>query len=172
MMGRMTAGSPRRGIDLFWRSKNGFGLARACLILALIAMGAAGCAERTEDAPIRTTVNVPEKYERDRVRRPNRDIWAAALQTTEFLRKQMVDPFGGIIATDWYTPKSVPSERFRITIAVTSPILADESLKVIVFKQVRRGGSWRSSAVSQATVSGLISKIMSRARLRVAGKAK
>jgi Domain of unknown function (DUF3576) len=168
----MTAGSPRCGIDLFWRSKRGFGLPGACLILALIAVGATGCADRTEDAPIRRTVNVPEKYERDRVRRPNRDIWVAALQTTEFLRKQMVDPFGGIIATDWYTPKSVPNERFRITIAVTSPALSDDSLKVIVFKQVRSGGRWRSSAVSQATVSALISKIMSRARIRVAGKAK
>lgn len=149
--------------DMF---RNGCAMSPAGLtIVALMILGClAGCAR--EEKRTTVSVDVSGRYDRARATRPNPDLWAAANQHVEFVRKTMSDPFGGLLATDWYTPKSTPGERFRLTISILGPALIETNLKIVIFKQVRRGGVWRSEAVSASTVAALHARIMQAARVR------
>ena len=137
--------------------------ALACAALAAaVLMG--GCAQEEKRPGI--SVDVSGRYERARATRPNPNLWAAANQNVEFIRKTMSDPFGGLLATDWYTPRNAPGERFRLTISILGPELVETNLKISIIKQVRQGGVWRSSPVSASTVAALHARIMKAARLR------
>jgi len=133
-------------------------------ILAIAGTVTTGCA-RQEDGP-RVSVDVSGRYDRARAKRPNPDLWAAANEHLEFVRKTMSDPFGGLIATAWYSPKNAPNERFRLTISILGSELIESNLKILIVKQVRRGGVWRNDAVSASTVAALHARIMKAARLR------
>src|SRR5262249_51014442 len=40
-------------------------------------------------------------------------LWRASLDTLSFMPLTSADPFGGVIITDWYSPPSSPTERFK-----------------------------------------------------------
>ncbi len=42
----------------------------------------------------------------------NEFLWRATLETLNFMPMDSVDPFGGVIATDWYASPQAPDERF------------------------------------------------------------
>ena len=117
-----------------------------------------------------TAVNIHERYAHARAIRPNPDLWVAAGNHVGFARKRMSDPFGGVLATDWYRPKNVPGERLRITINILGPELQARNLRIAIFRQVRRGGVWRNGPVSASTVATLHTRIMRAARHRAAAK--
>ena len=92
----------------------------------------------------------------------------AANDHVAFARKKMSDPFGGVLATDWYRPKNAPGERLRVTVNVLGPDLEARNLRIAVFMQVRRGGVWRNGPVSASTIATLHAQIMRAARFRAA----
>ena len=116
------------------------------------------------------TVDILARYDRARALRPNPDLWMAANDHVAFVRKKMSDPFGGVLATDWYRPKNAPGERLRVTLNVVGPDLEARNLRIAVFRQVRRGGVWRDGPVSASTVATLHARIMRAARFRAAAK--
>jgi len=135
-----------------------------CLAVLLSSLALTGCAR--EEKKTSVSVDVSGRYDRARATRPNPDLWFAANEHVEFIDKTMSDPFGGLLATDWYTPKNAPGERFRVTISILGPALVETNLKIVIIKQVQRGGAWRSDAVSGSTVAALHARIMKAARLR------
>jgi len=124
-----------------------------------------------EEKKTAVSVDVSGRYDRARATRPNPDLWAAANEHVEFIDKTMSDPFGGLLATTWYTPKNAPGELFRLTISILGAELVETNLKIVIVKQVQRGGAWRSGAVSGSTVAALHARIMKSARVR-AGETK
>jgi len=140
-----------------------------CLFVLLSSLTLAGCAR--EEKRTAVSVDVSGRYDRARATRPNADLWAAANEHVEFIDKTMSDPFGGLLATTWYTPKYAPGERFRVTISILGAELVETNLKIVIVKQVQRGGAWRSDAVSGSTVAALHARIMKAARVR-AGETK
>ncbi len=77
-----------------------------------------------------------------------------------------VDPFGGVIITDW---AAIPSqqnqdERYKINVFLFGNILRADAVRVKVFKQVATGNNWRDVAVSPDMVNKLELAILSRAR--------
>ncbi|MFQ8430075.1 DUF3576 domain-containing protein [Amaricoccus sp. W119] len=93
------------------------------------------------------------------------EIWQASLDILSFLPLESVDPFSGIIITDWGRIAGDPTP-FKATVYVTSPALDARSLKVAAFRQ--SGG--RAVPVTEADNRRLEDAILTRARqIRIAG---
>jgi hypothetical protein len=71
----------------------------------------------------------------------------------------------GLLITNWYTPKTKPNERVRITAFVKSRALRSDSLAISIERQVRNpAGQWQDSTVAKQVVSDLENDILQRAR--------
>ena len=98
----------------------------------------------------------------------NSYLWRASLDTVSFMPLASADPFGGVILTDWYAPPETPSERFKLNVFILDRQLRSDGIQVKVFRQIKRGGSWRDETVSGETARQLEDAILTRARqLRV-----
>lgn len=97
----------------------------------------------------------------------NAYLWRAALDTVNFMPLANVDPFGGVILTDWYTSPEKPGERYKLNIFVMGSQLRSDGIKVSMFKQ--RNG--KDVAVDPKTNTDIEDAILTRAReLRIASK--
>lgn len=97
----------------------------------------------------------------------NAYLWRAALDTVSFMPLATVDPFGGVILTDWYTSPDKPDERYKLNIFVMGNQLRSDGIRVATFKQ--RNG--RDVDVPQSDNTAIEDAILNRAReLRVAKK--
>ena len=94
----------------------------------------------------------------------NAFLWRATLETLNFLPLDQVDPFGGVVITDWYADPRAPNERLRATAYILDTNLRADALKVSVFKQVREGGGWVDSQVDADTARVVENAILTRAR--------
>lgn len=95
----------------------------------------------------------------------NAFLWRSTLDTLAFMPLQEVDPFGGVIITDWYANPELPSERFKATVYILDSRLRADALSVQLFKQVSdENGQWVDSAVDPATRVQIENAILTRAR--------
>jgi len=95
----------------------------------------------------------------------NSFLWRAALDVVSFMPLITVDPFGGVIATDWYQDPSVPGERYRLNVIITSGYLRADALKITAFKQKIKAGIWQDVTPNADFTRILEDKILSRARI-------
>jgi hypothetical protein len=94
----------------------------------------------------------------------NAFLWRATLDTLSFMPLSSADPFGGVIITDWYQPPGTNSERFRATAYILGRQLRSDGIRVVVFRQEFRGGTWVDVPVSSGTASELEDQVLVRAR--------
>ena len=95
----------------------------------------------------------------------NAFLWRASLDTIAFMPLASVDPFGGVIITDWYGPPETPEERFKVNVYILGRILRADGLRVSVFRQSRdAAGGWRDVAVGVEVPTEFENAILSRAR--------
>ncbi len=95
----------------------------------------------------------------------NTYLWKASLEATSFLPKKSVDPFGGLILTNWYSPAETPNERLKVEVIITGRELKSDALKVSIFRQKKEAkGQWKDQAVDAKTVDQFEETILSRAR--------
>ncbi len=100
----------------------------------------------------------------------NKYLWRGALETLDFAPLASADPFGGVIATDWYSPPGTSGERFKLTALVLGRQLRADGVHVTVFRQTSEGGAWQDSTVNPVTATEIEGKILARAReLRAGG---
>ncbi|HBB56222.1 MAG TPA: DUF3576 domain-containing protein [Hyphomonadaceae bacterium] len=96
-------------------------------------------------------------------------LWRAALDVVSFMPLDSVDPFGGVIISDWYAEPSQPNERFKLNVLILDTKLRADGINVALFKQVNAGGVWTDAPVDPATTVQLENAILARAReLRLA----
>ncbi len=99
----------------------------------------------------------------------NSFLWRASLDTVSFMPLASADPFGGVILTDWYTSEEAKNERFKINVFILGRQLRSDGIRVRIFKQAYKGGSWRDVSPAEGTARRLEDTILTRARqLRVA----
>ena len=92
-------------------------------------------------------------------------LWQASLDTLKFAGTTAEDPMTGLLVTDWYSPKSKPQERLRVSVFILSRALRSDSLTVTVDRQERgAGGQWRDTPISRDAVAELENAILLRAR--------
>jgi hypothetical protein len=104
----------------------------------------------------------------------NSYLWHASLATLSFMPLASADPFGGVIITNWYTPKNAPNERTKVTVYILSRTLRADGIKVAVFRQTREAdGQWVDASVNPQTATKLEDAILTRAReLRLSSQTK
>lgn len=95
----------------------------------------------------------------------NRYLWAASLETLNFLPIDSADPIAGLIITDWYMNPEAPTERFKTNVYILDSALRADALRVSVFRQVRdEHGTWADAEVNPATAREIENAILTRAR--------
>lgn len=95
----------------------------------------------------------------------NSYLWRASLDVLSFMPLSEVDPFGGVIITDWYANPELPTERFRATVYILDTRLRADALSVQIFKQVAaEDGRWVDAAVDPATRIQIENAVLTRAR--------
>jgi len=95
----------------------------------------------------------------------NSFLWRSSLEVLSFMPLSEVDPFGGVIITDWYANPELPNERFKATIYILDTRLRADALSVQLFKQVRNeSGNWDDTSVDAATRIQIENAILTRAR--------
>ena len=94
----------------------------------------------------------------------NAYLWRGALDTLGFMPLSSIDPFGGVIITDWYTPPATSGERFKATAYILTKELRSDGVRVSIFRQELRGGQWVDSPVSPTTTSEIEDKVLAKAR--------
>jgi hypothetical protein len=95
----------------------------------------------------------------------NSFLWRASLETLAFMPLLTVEPFGGVITTDWYTPPQTPTERLKVNVVITDRQLRADGIKVSVFHQIndpKQG--WQEAPVAQTTIDEIEQTILTRAR--------
>lgn len=99
-------------------------------------------------------------------------LWRASLDTVSFMPIASVDPFGGVILTDWYSAPDAPKERMKVNIIIRDRELTANGVKASVFRQIKNAkGIWEDSTVSASTASSIENAILTRARqLRLSQK--
>jgi hypothetical protein len=85
----------------------------------------------------------------------NRYLWAASIDVLNFLPISSIDPFTGVIVTDFGTPPG-GSRSYRATVYITDPALDARSLNVALQS--------RSGPVAAETQRAVEDAILSRAR--------
>lgn len=103
----------------------------------------------------------------------NEFLWRAALDTVSFMPLRNVDPFGGVILTEWYMPESAKNERLKVDVFVLDKHLSANGVRVAVHKQKLNTTTqqWVDLKVDAKTVNDLEESILTRARqLKVASK--
>lgn len=95
----------------------------------------------------------------------NSYLWRASLDTVSFMPLAQVDPFGGVILTDWFSPPEAPNERVKANIFILGRQLRADGVRAAVFRQTRDGaGNWVDAGVDSRTVIDLENAILTRAR--------
>lgn len=94
----------------------------------------------------------------------NSYLWRASLDTISFVPLSQVDPFGGVIISDWYSPPETPSERFKLNVYILSRQLRSDGIRVAIYKQQLRGSNWINVQVNDKTATQLENSILKRAR--------
>jgi hypothetical protein len=95
----------------------------------------------------------------------NSYLWHASLDTISFMPIAAADPFGGTIITDWYSPRGVGNERFKLNVFILNRELRADGVRVTVFRQTKdANGQWADAPVDPKTGQDLENSILTRAR--------
>lgn len=101
----------------------------------------------------------------------NSYLWRASLDIISFMPLDTIDPFSGVITTEWYSAVETPSERTKLNIIVASPYLRADAVKVTAFRQKKTASGWENIAVSPEFTRDIEERILTHAReLRLSNK--
>lgn len=134
------------------------------LTIALAAAAAAACGGGGVSKDRNATL---ASYSGDSARATtvNRYLWAASLETLDFLPIYSADPISGLIISDWYANPEAPGERFKTTVYILDSALRADALRVSIFRQERaEDGAWLDASVNPATAREIENAILTRAR--------
>lgn len=95
----------------------------------------------------------------------NSFLWRASLDTLQDIPISSVDPFGGVILSDWFIPPQSPNERLKVNIFILDRTLRADGIRVGVFRQVLGSDQvWRDAEVPAATRIQIEDAILTKAR--------
>jgi hypothetical protein len=94
----------------------------------------------------------------------NSYLWRASLDVLSILPKKKIDPFGGVILTEWYVAEENDSQRLKVEVTIIGRQLRAGALRINVFRQEKVGLDWKDRSVSQETIDQFEETILARAR--------
>ena len=101
----------------------------------------------------------------------NSFLWRASLEAASNLPILIVDPFSGVITTDWYKVHNDSKEKFKLNIVISSDVIRADAVKVSVFKQIHGKSGWVDDGINNTMSIEIENKILTRARqLKIAAQ--
>ena len=95
----------------------------------------------------------------------NRHLWNASLDILSTIPLLQVDPYGGVIMTEWHIDPESSEERMRVVARISGVELEARALQVHVYRQARdASGEWVSAEVQAETIRSITDSILTRAR--------
>ena len=94
----------------------------------------------------------------------NSYLWRSALDTVSFMPLTTVDPFGGVILTDWYSDPAEQDERYKLNVFVIGSQLRSDAIRVSAFQQKKKGGKWVDTEVDPSVATKIEDAILTHAR--------
>ena len=95
----------------------------------------------------------------------NRHLWNASLDILSTIPLRQVDPYGGVIMTEWNIERDSPTERTRVVARISGVELEARALQVHVYRQTKdASGEWISAEVQVETIRSITDSILTRAR--------
>lgn len=94
----------------------------------------------------------------------NSYLWRASLDTVSFMPLTTVDPFGGVILTDWYSDPETPNERYKLNVFVIGSQLRSDAIRVSAFQQKKNRDKWEAVKVDPEIAIKIEDTILTRAR--------
>lgn len=94
----------------------------------------------------------------------NKYLWQAALQVLDFAPLSHTDSNGGVIITDWYSPKTNQNFSYKINVLIKDNVINPEAIEVKVFEKKREKGNWVETNRPSEMANILEEKIIRRAR--------
>ncbi|MFT7144112.1 MAG: hypothetical protein ACI9TY_000443 [Alphaproteobacteria bacterium] len=91
-------------------------------------------------------------------------LWRASLNAVSFMPLTSASAQDGVIITDWYANPNKTNERVKVNVFVLGQTFAAQNLKVSVFKQVQKNGSWVDVPADKSTATQLEEAILTSAR--------
>ena len=144
---------------------------RTAALAAVLAVGLPACNTVNKIIPgkqSKTTTASSGTYVKGNTSAPrmgvNEFLWRASLETLNFMPMSQLDPFGGVIVTDWYASPQAPDERFKANVYILDTNLRADALKVSIFKQVRSASGWNDATVDADTARTIENSILTEAR--------
>ncbi|MDC3144228.1 DUF3576 domain-containing protein [Pelagibacteraceae bacterium] len=95
-----------------------------------------------------------------------RITFLVALDQFSVIPLQSVDRAGGVIITDWYSTSSNANEKVKFNIIIKDEMMQDDSIDIIMFKQVYNGSTWVSSPASK-DIANKIKKLILEKSIRL-----
>ncbi len=95
----------------------------------------------------------------------NQHLWRASVTTLSKLPLKTVDPYSGILETEWYTPAGGKNEQVRTSVFILGPQLRTENIRVSVFVRERDDtGVWSIRPGNPSTATKVENVILKAAR--------
>ena len=94
----------------------------------------------------------------------NKLLWRSSLDTLEFMSFEKIDPFGGVIISDWFISTSSKNLRNKVIVSFSSSELKATSIKVSVVREKYEDKNWVSDGYSDGLSRKIEDLILSRAR--------
>ena len=94
----------------------------------------------------------------------NELLWNSTLDTLDFMSYEKIDPFGGIIITDWFINENNKKIRNKITVSFSSSELKATSIKASVIREKFDNNQWVSDGYSDGLARKIEDLILTRAR--------
>lgn len=94
----------------------------------------------------------------------NSYLWRASLDTVSFMPLANVDPFGGVILTDWYSDADKENERYKLNVFVIGSQLRSDAIRVSAFQQKQIRGQWKDVKIDTSVATKIEDAILTRAR--------
>ena len=94
----------------------------------------------------------------------NAFLWRASLDTVSFIALDIVDPIGGVIATQWYEDTNNSNERIKLTIYIKDRRLRADGVSVNIFREVMLADRLVKADINPDTANLIEASILTKAR--------
>ena len=94
----------------------------------------------------------------------NELLWKSTLDVLDFMSFQNIDPFGGLIISDWFINENNNDIRNKVVVSFSSSELKATSIKVSVTREKFENKKWVSDGYSDGLARKIEDLILSRAR--------
>ena len=94
----------------------------------------------------------------------NELLWRSSLDVLDFMSFQNIDPFGGVIISNWFINENNNNIRNKVIVSFSSSELKATSIKVSVTREKFENNKWISDGYSDGLARKIEDLILSRAR--------